>query len=315
VFLVVTGTVFLFGWLWERQRLRDEWQRVAAQVERATGRHPAAAPAPAARLRRDAKPSGWEGRVLRRFPPVAALAGLLEQAGLAWGVVGFLKRALGFGAVLALVLLLVSGPGPLVLAALPLGGLPPLLQALRARARRMARFEESFPDAVDLIGRAIKAGHPFQAGLRMVADEAGEPIADEFRRIFEEQKFGLGLEDSLQGLAARVPLVDVRIFVTAVLVQREVGGNLSEILDRITITVRDRFQIQRQVKVFTAQGRLTGVLLSLMPVGLGGILMIVNPDYMMLLFQESMGQAMLAVAATMQGIGYLLIRRITDIQV
>ena len=134
------------------------------------------------------------------------------------------------------------------------------------RTRRLRTFEEAFPEALDLVSRALKAGHAFATGLKMVADEMPEPIGPEFRKTFDEQNFGLPLKDALANLTVRIPLLDVRFFSTAVLIQRETGGNLSEILENLAHVVRERFKILRQVRVYTAHGRLTGYVLLALPV-------------------------------------------------
>ena len=157
------------------------------------------------------------------------------------------------------------------------------------RTRRLRAFEEAFPEALDLMSRALKAGHAFATGLKMVADEMPEPIGPEFRKTFDEQNFGLPLKDSLANLTARVPLLDVRFFVTAVLIQRETGGNLSEILENLAHVVRERFKILRQVRVYTAHGRLTGYVLLALPAFLAIALAFINPEHMQLLFRERIG--------------------------
>jgi tight adherence protein B len=151
--------------------------------------------------------------------------------------------------------------------------------------------------------------------LKVVSEESPDPMGTEFRQIFDEQKFGLPLEDSLLGLADRIDMVDVRIFVTAILIQREVGGNLAEILDKISYTIRERFTLQRQIRVYTAQGRLTGYILAAMPILLGLAITALNPGYMAILFEEPMGKVLIAAAAVLQFLGFLLIRRIIDIEI
>jgi tight adherence protein B len=183
------------------------------------------------------------------------------------------------------------------------------------RGRRLRTFEEQFPEALDLIARALKAGHAFATGLKMVADEMPEPVGPEFRKTFDEQNFGLPLKDALENLTHRVPLIDVRFFATAVLIQRETGGNLSEILENLAHVVRERFKILRQVRVYTAHGRLTGYVLLALPAVLCIALSFINPDHMNLLFREPMGQTLLMIAATMQFIGYMWIRQVVKIEV
>lgn len=183
------------------------------------------------------------------------------------------------------------------------------------RTRRLRKFEEEFPEALDLIARALKAGHAFATGLKMVADEMGEPIGPEFRKTFDEQNFGLPLKDSLTNLTTRIPLLDVRFFSTAVLIQRETGGNLSEILENLGHVVRERFKILRQVRVYTAHGRLTGYVLLGLPVFLAIALAFINPEHMQLLFRERIGHMMLFATAVMQTIGYVWIKQVVKIEV
>ena len=183
------------------------------------------------------------------------------------------------------------------------------------RTRRLRKFEEEFPEALDLIARALKAGHAFATGLKMVADEMSEPIGPEFRKTFDEQNFGLPLKDSLANLTTRIPLLDVRFFATAVLIQRETGGNLSEILENLGHVVRERFKILRQVRVYTAHGRLTGYVLLGLPVFLAIALAFINPEHMQLLFRERIGHMMLFATAVMQTIGYFWIKQVVKIEV
>jgi tight adherence protein B len=183
------------------------------------------------------------------------------------------------------------------------------------RGRRLRAFEEQFPEALDLIARALKAGHAFATGLKMVADEMPEPVGPEFRKTFDEQNFGLPLKDALENLTHRVPSLDVRFFSTAVLIQRETGGNLSEILENLAHVVRERFKILRQVRVYTAHGRLTGYVLLALPAVLCIALSFINPDHMNTLFRERMGQTLLMIAGAMQFIGYVWIRQVVKIEV
>jgi tight adherence protein B len=191
----------------------------------------------------------------------------------------------------------------------------PFLALKIKRRRRLHTFEEQFPEALDLIARALKAGHAFATGLKMVADEMEEPVGPEFRKTFDEQNFGLPLKDSLENLTHRIPVLDVRFFSTAVLIQRETGGNLSEILENLAHVVRERFKILRQVRVYTAHGRLTGYVLLALPAFLSIALMFINPEHMNLLFREKMGQTMLLAAIVMQTCGFLWIKRIVKIEV
>jgi tight adherence protein B len=166
-----------------------------------------------------------------------------------------------------------------------LGLVAPVLWLMRRRSVRLKRFEEQFPEALDLLSRAIRAGHAFQTGMGMVADELAPPVGPEFKKTFEQQNFGLPLRDALNELSDRVASLDVRFFVTAVLIQRDTGGNLSEILENLAHVVRERFKIRRQVRVHTAHGRFTGYVLLALPASLAIGLSYINPDLMRLLFQ------------------------------
>ena len=239
----------------------------------------------------------------------------LEQSGTKASISGVLLIALG----LAVVVALLAGAITRASWGLPAGaavgfGLPFLVLNIK-RGRRLRAFEEQFPEALDLIARALKAGHAFATGLKMAAEELPEPVGPEFRKTFDEQNFGLPLKDALDNLTLRIPLLDVRFFATAVLIQRETGGNLAEILENLAHVVRERFKILRQVRVYTAHGRFTGYVLLALPAVLGIALSFINPDHMNLLFRERMGQMMLLGALVMQTVGYLWIKQVIKIEV
>jgi tight adherence protein B len=196
-----------------------------------------------------------------------------------------------------------------------LGFFVPYAYASHKRTKRFAQFEEKFPEAIDTLARAVRAGHAFTTALEMIANEVSEPVAGEFRQLYEEQKFGLPVRDALLNLADRVPLVDVKFFITAVMLQRETGGNLAEILDNLSYVIRERFKILRQVRVHTAQGRLTMVLLMGLPPTIVVIMQLLNPGFIQPLFTDPIGHALIVGGITMQTIGYFVIRRIIRIQV
>jgi tight adherence protein B len=183
------------------------------------------------------------------------------------------------------------------------------------RGARFYKFEEMFPEALDLLSRSIRAGHAFSAGMKMVAEELREPVGPEFRKAFDEQNFGLPLKESLDNLSIRIPILDVRFFSTAVLIQRETGGNLSEILDNLAHVVRERFKIRRQIRVHTAHGRFTGWVLMALPAFLGLALSFINPEHMNRLFEERIGQMMIVTSIIMQAIGYFWIKQVVRIEV
>lgn len=245
----------------------------------------------------------------------SSVARWIEQSGMKASISGVLL----VGAVLAVLLGFAANVATHAPWAIPfgvaLGFALPFMMLRYKRTKRLRKFEEEFPEALDLISRALKAGHAFATGLKMVADEMDEPIGPEFRKTFDEQNFGLPLKDSLENLTLRVPLLDMRFFSTAVLIQRETGGNLSEILENLAHVVRERFKILRQVRVYTAHGRLTGYVLLALPAVLAIALSFINPDHMNMLFRERMGQIMLMVALGMQTAGFVWIRQVVKIEV
>jgi tight adherence protein B len=184
----------------------------------------------------------------------------------------------------------------------------------RKRDVRIRKFEEQFPEAVDLIARALRAGHAFPAGLSMVAEEMPAPVGQEFRTLYDQQNYGLPLPDALRSFAARIPLLDARFFVTAVLTQRESGGNLAEVLDNLAAVIRERFRVKRQVRVISAHGRITGWVLVALPPSLAVAFMVIGPEQIGKLTGTSMGHMMIYTAIGLQIIGTLIIRRIVRIE-
>ena len=179
----------------------------------------------------------------------------------------------------------------------------------------MAAFEKEFPEVIDLLSRSVRAGHSFASGLEIVSTDLPDPVSTEFRITFDEQRFGLPLRDALLSLCERVPLVDVRLFVIALLVQKETGGNLAEILDNLAHVIRERFRIAGEVRVRTAQGRLTAGILMALPVIMMIMLHVIDPEYVNVLFVDRMGQLMLIMAAVMQVLGAIIVWRIVKIKV
>jgi tight adherence protein B len=196
-----------------------------------------------------------------------------------------------------------------------LGAFLPFGWLLHKRSARLKRFEEQFPEALDLLSRAIRAGHALQTALGMAAEELPDPVGPEFKKTFDQQNFGLPLRDALNEMAARLGVIDVRFFVTAVLIQRDTGGNLSEILENLAHVVRERFKIRRQVRVHTAHGRFTGYVLLALPAALAIALSFINPEHMQVVFRERVGQLMLTGAIVMQTIGFIWIRQVIKIEV
>ena len=243
------------------------------------------------------------------------VARLIEQSGAKIGVSTVLLSALALGAVVAFTVSALLRDALGLVPGFLVGAAVPFMLLMRKRTVRIRKFEEQFPEALDLLSRAIKAGHAFQTAMGMVAEDGAEPMGPEFRKTFEEQNYGLPLKDALNNLAVRMPLLDVRFFATAVLIQRETGGNLSEILDNLAYVVRERFKILRQVRVYTAHGRLTGYVLMALPAFLAVALTFINPEHMNALFTERAGRMMIAATVVLQTIGYLWIRKVVTIEV
>jgi tight adherence protein B len=254
-------------------------------------------------------------RTLSKLPRLRDASFLLQQAHVKWTVTTYLLLTVGSAVAFGLFITMVAHHVLWGALAALLGALLPDAYLRQKKKARLRKFEEQFPESVDLLGRAIRAGHPLSSGMRMVADEAPEPNASEFRQVFEEQRFGLPFEDALISMSDRIDLVDVRIFVTAVLIQRDVGGNLAEILDKIAMTVRARFTIRRQLRVYTAQGRLSGYVLAALPIFMAIVLFFLNREYIMILREHALGQLLVIIAVIMQIIGFLWIRRIVDIEI
>ena len=239
----------------------------------------------------------------------------IQQSGAKMSISAVLLTSFGSGSGIALLAWMLVGQWGIAFAAGVAGLVVPVIVLRKRRRDRLHKFEEQFPEALDLISRAIRAGHAFSAGLKMAADELDDPVGPEFRETFDEQNFGLPLKDALNNLSDRVPSLDVRFFATAVLIQRETGGNLSEILDNLAHVVRERFKILREVRVHTAHGRLTGYVLVALPAVLVVVLLFINPDQVNLLFRERMGQMMLTAAIVLQTIGYVWIKQVVKIEV
>ena len=285
------------------QRLQDLATPVTAENEESLVRRAPAGPLPAL------------DKMMSESKAGSGLSKLIEQSGVRTTPSAVIVMCLGVGISAALVTSMFLHVPYLPLAALVCGAFAPIGYLLFAKSRRMARFEEQFPEALDLLSRALRAGHAFQTAMGMVADDLKEPCGPEFRKTFDQQNYGLPLRDALFQLADRIPLLDVRFFTTAVLIQRDTGGNLAEILDNLAHVVRERFRIRREIRTKTAHGRFTGLVLLALPAGLGVILTMINPEHMELLFSRPMGHTMIGAAIVMQVIGFFWIRKILDLEV
>ena len=254
-------------------------------------------------------------RIFSEIPVMSRLQLYLRQAGLKMRAATLLLVSLVLSLV-GFLFGLMSNLSWLLIGLSALGAaMIPLLVVSVKRQRRFSKFEELFPDALDLLARSVRAGHAFTTGFELIADEMPEPLAEEFRTTYDQQNLGLPLGDALQNLIERVPGEDVRLFVTALQIQRESGGNLAEILDNLSKVIRERFKLYRHIKTSTAEGRLSLYFLMALPVVTGILMYLTNPDYMTPLFEEPLGHTFIEVAVGLQILGYFVIRKITSMKV
>lgn len=257
----------------------------------------------------------WLNRRLATFALAPRLRVLLHQANLQWTAGGLM---LGMGASFVIACYAVYLQTGQLLLGLLLGalcGYAPMGYVRFRRSKRFAAFEQGLPEALDLMVSGLRAGHSLVAALRLVAQESADPIGGEFRICFEEQNYGLELRVAIENLVTRVPLQDLRIMATAVLIQKESGGNLAEVLEKTSNIIRERFKLKRQVRVHSAQGRLTGWILSFLPVALGICLYFVDAQTMSILWTRPIGIKLLAASVVMTIIGGLIIRKIVNVEV
>ncbi|SOZ37182.1 type II secretion system F family protein [Cupriavidus neocaledonicus] len=254
-------------------------------------------------------------RLLMSVPRIGMLDRWLEQSGSTWSV----AQLLGYCGLVVLCTValvpLLPVPLPLMLAGAALAGILPVLHVIRLRQKRLKKLEAQLPDAVDMISRALRAGHAFSGALGMVGEEMKAPIGPEFRTTFEEINYGVALDEAMTNLAMRVPVNDLRYFVIAVLIQRESGGNLAEILDTIGNLVRERLKLFDKIRVLSAEGRLSAWILGLLPFCTAGLVMVVNPGFMRVLWQDPIGLQMVGGALFSMSMGVLWMRKIIRIRV
>ena len=318
VFVAVSFAAFTFGVVLDQRSARARLIRERVAAAPTTG-----APPETLALLRDEMLSRIPAldTILRRSERVSRLQILLDQAGITMRAGNVLILSLIGGAVFATGGYILTEPLLrneallFTFVAAVLGAIIPYSYASWRRNRRFQKFEESFPEAMDTLARAVRAGHAFTMAIEIICNELNEPIATEFRKLYEEQKYGLPVREALLNLTERMPLVDVKFFVTAVMLQRETGGNLAEILDNLSYMIRERFKILRQVRVYTAQGRLTMMLLMGLPPTIVVTMLILNPGFIRPLFDDPIGHMLLAAGISLQTTGYFVIRRIIRIQV
>jgi tight adherence protein B len=288
------------------------------------------------RLRQRLKPGRVEGaagasKLTRRDSTVSALKGLDRALGQSSNILNPLRLMVErSGLPITVELVMVSALAAMivtfttVLAATSLlwfasviaiaASVVPFIVVRIAEARRVQQFEDQFPQAIDLIASSLRAGHALTTGVLMVADEVQDPLGAEFRLLYDQQNYGMPMPEALKAFARRVPLLDARFFITAVLTQREAGGNLAEVLDNLSNLIRERSRVKRQVRVASAHGRITGWVLSAMPPILAGVMMVVAPEHMRGFVSDPLGVRMIIAALILQVIGTVAIRRIVNVE-
>jgi tight adherence protein B len=270
-----------------------------------------------AQLMRPAETEDFISRLLTKFEFTERLNLILDQAGTTWTGSKLVIISAVFGGIGFLIGLKVAIPSrqvsSLVLGAL--ASLLPMLYVLRKRSKTMSEFEEQFPEALDFLSRSMRAGHGFSVALEMLAVDSPEPLGRAFRRISNDLALGSSLETSLKKMILLFPLVDVRFFVSSVILQQETGGNLGEILSKLSYIIRERFRLKGQVKAVSAHGRITGLVLLLMPLGVTGFIMMSNPRYLTGMYADSTGRMMIYGVIAGQFVGYFVIKKIINIKV
>ena len=257
----------------------------------------------------------WINRKLQEYDLASTLHTLLYQADLKWNA-GTLVAGCLFCFALPAYLTYLRFDSFVM--AVPIGfltGALPIAYVLHRRSKRLDLFQQGLPEALDLMVSALRAGHSLIAAVGSVARECADPVGCEFKTCFEEQNYGLELKSALDNLIKRVPLQDLRIFTTAIMIQKESGGNLAEVLDKTSHVIRERFRLKRQVGVHTAQGRMTGWVLTILPIALGTMLYFVNPEMMSILWKNPTGVKMLWAAGGMMVVGGFIIHRIVNMDV
>lgn len=266
-------------------------------------------------LRQTHEATGALGAALSRLSFIPALQRLLEQANLPWSATGFLINLIGFASLTYIAAYFLNFGQPACIGAALGLFLLPLGAVCFKRRRRLNKFMTQLPDVFELMGQALRAGHSLANAIMLIGQQLPDPAGTEFARVFHEQNLGIKIEEALQNMARRVGLIDVRFFVTAVLIQRQTGGDLAEILDNIGSVIRERIKLFGMVKALTAEGRLSGWVLLSLPVLCFGVELVINPTYAHVLMNEPVGQYMLIAAGVSQLFGLAMIQKIVNIKV
>ncbi|HUQ31744.1 MAG TPA: type II secretion system F family protein [Pyrinomonadaceae bacterium] len=257
----------------------------------------------------------WVNQALVKLQAATRFKRVLDQADLEITVTRLLMFSLMAGMLAGLAVSMLAVPLVIILACGLAGAVVPFIHVFWKRKKRFDKFLEHLPDALELMSRALSAGHAFSESLHMVSIEMPEPISKEFRKTYEEQNLGLSLKLALENLTQRMPLLDLRLCVTAVLIQRETGGNLAEILEKVAYTIRERFRILGDLKTLTTSSRLSAWLLCGLPVGVAAAVTTMNPEYMSILWKDTRGHKLIYLALFLQVSGMLIVRKILKIKI
>jgi tight adherence protein B len=317
LFVVVWVGAVLAGYLfWSARRSIDVDRIKNRLLGRAEAKRKAGRKGPALMPAEDKSTGRMILHLLQRFQLKERLSTLLEQAGLKWRAARLIHGCLALFLVGFVVAASAVPQAYRSWALLPglLVGSVPLLYVLRKRGARLRKFEEQFPESLDFIARSMRAGHAFTVSLEMVHNEFPEPLAGEFRRVFDEQNLGLPLETALEKMAKRVPSLDVHFFVSAVLLQKRTGGNLADLLEKLATLVRERFKLRGRIRAISAHGRMTGSVLSAIPAGVALVMFYVNPSYVMFFVNDPLGHQMAGASILLQLIGFAIIKKIITIE-
>ncbi len=313
LFVVVFATILVCVGLGQSYFRSKQKQQIRSMLQKAEA-------TPAEQRSEFLRPAEKEdklGEFLARFRFMDRLDTILAQSGKNWTgakLISISCLTCLAGAVLGLKLrVLPPQIGSCLCGAL--GAFVPLLLVLRKRAKTLAAFEEQFPEALDFLSRSMRAGHGFSVALEMLGTDSPEPLGPAFRRISNDLQLGSSLDASLSKLMVQIPLIDVRFFVSSVLLQQETGGNLGEILSKLAHIIRERFRLRGQVKAASAHGRITGMVLTFMPIAVAGFMMFTSPEYLRQLITDKMGREMVYGAIIAQVIGYFIIKKIVNIKV
>jgi tight adherence protein B len=317
--LLFAAVIFLVegAWLWWSSTHGSGARRIARRLQLMSGQvDESGERISILKQRRYARGPQWD-RLLRRLPGTGALDRLLLQSGLRWQVAHFLAGAALLVAAAGVLLLAIPWPLPPLaqLGVLLAGAALPGWFLLRQRAARLRKVEEQLPELADFLSRALRAGHSFANVLKMAGDEVAEPLGGEFRATYEEINFGVPMNEALHNLAARIPLTDLRYLVIAVLIQRESGGNLAELLDNVSRMTRARLKLMGHVRVLSAEGRMSAWVLSLLPLAVLALMTLSNPKYVSVLWREPAGQRLMWYAIGAAIFGVLWMRNVIRIRV